>query len=346
MEEERALILIVDDCAKSRDALDSLLSGEGHGCLSVPSIEGALVELASRPFDIVFSAVRVLGKDVRELLDQVRAFHPGVLLIVTAPPEKVDDAMECVHLGAFDCILSPFDTRRILLSTQHALERKRLETRNQEFQTHMTQMVEERAAETQRLFYGMTQAMIRLLELRLPFESGHAITVADAARRIARELRLTADGIHKIYLAALLHDIGMIPIKDVLVHKDGPLSEEEYLQVQEHTTLAEVVLKPVIEDDDVLGYIRHHHERFDGTGYPAGLRGSDIPLGARIIAVAEAFDAMTRNRPYRLALSAETALVELERNKGTQFDPRVVAAFLEIVGEIEEACANRSQNRK
>jgi HD-GYP domain-containing protein (c-di-GMP phosphodiesterase class II) len=160
------------------------------------------------------------------------------------------------------------------------------------------------------------------------------MNVAEIARHVAYELKMTKDGIHKVFLAALLHDVGMIPIEDLLIQKRGSLTSEEYLQIQKHSALAESVLKPILADGEVLKYIRHHHERYDGAGYPDGLKGNIIPLGARIVAMAEAFDAMTRSRPYRDALAPLQALAELERCAESQFDPQVVAAFSRIFEQI------------
>jgi putative two-component system response regulator len=224
--------------------------------------------------------------------------------------------------------------RLTLRCVGRALEKKLLAAQNREFQSYLAQMVEERAAETQRLLYGVTQVLIRLLELRVPLDAGHAVNVAEISRRIARGLKMTAAGVHRVYLAALLHDVGMIPVKDFLLNKHGRLTPEEYRQIQEHTSLAEAVLKPVVDDGEVLQYIRHHHEWYDGAGYPDGLRGNIIPLGARIIAVAEAFDSMIRSRPHRKALSIDAALAQLQQNADSQFDRKVVSSFLELADEL------------
>jgi HD-GYP domain-containing protein (c-di-GMP phosphodiesterase class II) len=158
--------------------------------------------------------------------------------------------------------------------------------------------------------------------------------VAEISRYIARDLKMSPDGVRKVYLAALLHDVGMIPIEDLLLNKKGALTDEEYGQIKKHASLAESVLKPIVDDEEVLRNIRHHHERYDGAGYPDGLKGNFIPLGARIIGVAEAFDAMTRRRPHREALSTEHALAELQRCADSQFDRQVVAIFMELAKEI------------
>jgi HD-GYP domain-containing protein (c-di-GMP phosphodiesterase class II) len=245
-----------------------------------------------------------------------------------------ESAIESIRMGAFDYIVKPFNLSQVLVAADRAIEKQRMEQANREFQKYLEQMAEDRAAEAHRLFYSITQILIRLLELRTPFDVGHSVNVAEISRHVALELKMTKDGIRKVYLGALLHDVGMITIEDLVLQKEGALTSEEYRQIQEHSALAEMVLKPILDDEEVLKYIRHHHERYDGAGYPDGLKGNFIPLGARIIAVAEAFDAMTRTRPYRKALSSEMALAELQRCSESQFDPQVVAIFSKLFQQI------------
>jgi len=249
----------------------------------------------------------------------------------------VDDAgtaVETIKLGAYDYIVKPFNLDQVLVAAKRALEKKRLEYANRDYQKYIQQLGEERAVETRRLFYQMTQVLIRLLELRVPFNAGHSVRVAEMARFVARELKMTEDGVRKVYLAALLHDIGMITAEDGLLTKPGALSPDEQRKLRERSLLSEVVLKPILEDEEVLDYIRHIHERYDGSGYPDGLKGNFIPLGSRVISVSEAFDAMTQNRPYRPARSPESALAELARCTDSQFDGHVVTAFSELYDRV------------
>ena len=209
-----------------------------------------------------------------------------------------------------------------------------MENANREYQKYLLEMAAERAAETRRLFYSMTNVFIHLLDLKVPFNEGHSLRVAEKARFVARELRMTEDGVRKVYLAALLHDVGMILVEDMLLNKQGMLTPEEQRRLQTRTSLAGEVLRPILDDEEVLKSIRHNRERFDGTGYPDGLRGNLIPLGARVIAVVEAFDAITIGRPYRLPRSPEDAIRELARCAQTQFDPQVVTVFSDLYERI------------
>jgi response regulator RpfG family c-di-GMP phosphodiesterase len=292
------------------------------------------VELAAQSFDLVFTDIRMPGKPVSDLLQDIREYHPDIVVIMITALNTAETAIEYIRMGAYDYIVKPFNLNQVLIAANRAQEKRRLETSNREFQKYLEQMIEERAAETHRLFYSMTQVLIRLLELRSPFDAGHSFNVAEISRYIARDLKMSPDGVRKVYLAALLHDVGMIPIEDLLLRKKGSLTEAEYGRIKTHTSMAESVLKPIVEDEEVLRNIRHHHERYDGKGYPDGLKGNIIPLGARIIGVAEAYDAMTRKRSHREAMSAESALGELQRCANSQFDPQVVAVFANLAQEI------------
>jgi len=334
MEKSKANVLVVDDEGDIQDILCSILQENGYRAKSVGSVDDALVELSAQSYDLILADIRMPGKPVSELLRDIKEYHSDIVVIMITALNTAETAIEYIRMGAYDYIVKPFNLNQVLVAADRALERRRLEASNREFQKYLEHVIEERAAETHRLFYSMTQVLIRLLELRSPFDAGHSFNVAEISRYIARELKMSPDGVRKVYLAALLHDVGMIPIEDLLLNKRGSLTDEEYRQIKTHASLAESVLKPIVDDEEVLRYIRHHHERYDGQGYPDGLRGNIIPLGARIIGVAEAFDAMTRRRPHREAFSTEMALAELQRCADSQFDPQVVAIFMELAKEI------------
>jgi HD-GYP domain-containing protein (c-di-GMP phosphodiesterase class II) len=177
------------------------------------------------------------------------------------------------------------------------------------------------------MFYLSTRVLVRLFELKSPYKSGHPLKVAEMSRHVAHELHMTEDGVRKVYLAGLLADVGMLAVHEGILAKPDSLTDIEYRRVQSHIGITEEVLKPLLDDEEVMNFIRHHHERFDGSGYPDGLRGTLIPLGSRIITVVESFVAMTQDRPYREPMAPESALEELRQCAGTQFDPQVVKVF-------------------
>ena len=334
MIKNKGQVLVVDDEVYIREILKSTFDGAGYECVTVGSAEAALTALASQEFDIAFTDIRMPGKQGMELLQEIKAGHPEVIVLMITAIDNANTAIESMRLGAYDYIIKPFNLDQVLASASRALDKRRLENANREYQKYLQQIADERAAETRRLFYSMTQVLIHLLDLKTPFNEGHSQRVADKARYVARELRMTDDGVRKVYLAALLHDVGMILVEDMLLNKKGSLTGDELRRIQERTASAGEVLRPILDDEEVLKCIRHYRERYDGSGYPGGLKGNLIPLGARVIAVVEAFDAITSGRPYRLPRSPQDAINELARCAQTQFDPQVVTVFVDLYERI------------
>jgi putative two-component system response regulator len=334
MIKSKGRILIVDDEIYIQEVLRATLQDAGFECVTVDSTESALSALASDGFDLVFADIRMPGKQGTELLRDIKSSYPNVVVIMITAVDSAGPAIESIRMGAYDYIIKPFNLDQILVAAERGLDKIRLENANREYQKYLEQIAEERAAETRRLFYSMTQAFIRLLDLKAPFNEGHALRVAEKSRYVARELRMTEDGVRKVYLAALLHDVGMILVEDVLLNKQSALTPEEQRYMQSRGTRIEEVLKPVLDDEEVLKFIRHNREHYDGTGYPAGLKGNLIPLGARVISVAETFDAIISGRPYRLPKSPQEAIKELARCAQSQFDPQVVTIFADLYDRV------------
>jgi len=334
MNKDKGQVLVVDDEVYIQEILKSTLEDSGFECVTVGSAEAALTALASQSFDIAFTDIRMPGKQGTELLQEIKAAYPEVIVLMITALDSAGMAIESMRLGAYDYIVKPFNLDQVLVSANRALDKRRLENANREYQRYLLQVADERAAETRRLFYSMTQVFIHLLDLKIPFNEGHSLRVAEKSRYVARELRMTEDGVRKVYLAALLHDVGMILVEDMLLHKEGILTADEFHHLQERISLADEVLRPILDDEEVLKYIRHNRERYDGSGYPGHLKGNIIPLGARVISVVEAFDAITVGRPYRLPRSPQEAIKELVRCAQTQFDPQVVTVFADLYERI------------
>ncbi len=334
MDKNRGQVLVVDDEVYIQEILKSTLEDAGFECVTVGEADGALSALASRSFDIALIDIRMPGKQGTELLQDIKAAYPEIIVIMITAIDSAGMAIESMRLGAYDYIVKPFNLEQVLVSANRALDKRRLENASREYQKYLLQVADERAAETRRLFYSVTQVFIHLLDLKIPFNEGHSLRVAEKARYVARELRLTDDGVRKIYLAALLHDVGMILVEDMLLNKQDALTADEQRHIQERTALADEVLRPILDDEEILKCIRHHREHYDGSGYPDHLKGNLIPLGARVIAVAEAFDAITIGRPYRLPRSPQDAIHELERCSQTQFDPQVVTVFADLYERV------------
>ena len=205
-----------------------------------------------------------------------------------------------------------------------------MDLENRNYQQYLKQQVEEQSKKIRASFLNAITALAYALEAKDKYTIGHTQMVAEISVAIFKELGLPQADVDKIRLAGLFHDIGKIGVRESVLNKPAGLTEEEFHQLKRHCQVGEYILNPVVDDEEILKMVRHHHERYDGTGYPDGLSGEQIPLGARVLAVSDAYDAMTSERPYQTAMSAEAACAEIEHGKGTQFDPEVVDAFLRI----------------
>lgn len=325
---KREGILIVDDEELVRELLYQKLSGEGYQCQKAGSAAQALDELKSNPVALVILDIKMPGKSGMELLPDLRVKYPDTAVIMATAIADAGTAIRCMRGGAYDYITKPFNLDEVVLSVGRALERRRLELENRDYQQHLEQRVEEQARKIRASFINAITALAYALEAKDIYTSGHSQRVTEISVAIAGELGMSQEGIDKIRLAGLVHDIGKIGIKESVLNKQSSLTDEESEHIKSHCQAGEHILTPIVEDEEILKAVRHHHERYDGMGYPDGLRGEQIPLGARILAVADAFDAMTSGRSYRPAMSGQAACAEIERCKGTQFAPEVADAFL------------------
>jgi HD-GYP domain-containing protein (c-di-GMP phosphodiesterase class II) len=200
---------------------------------------------------------------------------------------------------------------------------------NREYQERLEQKVAAQAGRIEQLFLAAIQSLADALEVKDPYTHGHSVRVSRYSSVIARELGMPPEFVREVQLGGNVHDLGKIGVREAVLNKPGPLTEEEYQHVMTHPVVGWRILSPLLRDHPIaLAVVRHHHERWDGRGLPDGLAGEAIPLEARIAAVADTFDAMTSARPYRPGVPVPATLEELRRCRGTQFDPRVVDAFL------------------
>jgi response regulator RpfG family c-di-GMP phosphodiesterase len=335
---EKKKILIVDDEESIRGFLRRRLSKEGFRCQEASSAHQALDKLRSSPVDLVILDIKMPGKPGTELLPQIKTSYPDTAVIMATAITDTNIAVQCMKQGAYDYLTKPFNLDEVIMSANRALETKRLELENREYQQHLEERVKEQAEKIRSSFLNAIAALVYALEAKDKYTSGHSQRVTQIAIAIAQELGMSPDSINKIQFAGLVHDIGKIGVRESVLDKPGKLTEEEFQDVKRHCEIGERILTPIADDEDINQMVRHHHELYDGTGYPDGLKGESIPLGARVLAVADTFDAMTSDRPYRPAVSVNEALNEISKYANTQFDPAVVAAFLKIpVAEIMKA---------
>ena len=327
MTEKQGDILIVDDEDAIRRLLHQKLERTGYQCREAANAEQALDKLKNNVVDLVILDIKMPGKSGVKLLPEIKASHPDTAVVMATATIDTNIAIYCMQQGAYDYITKPFNLDEVIISVGRALEKRRLELENKEYRQHLEDKVAEQAGKIRASFLSAVTALAYALEAKDKYTSGHSQRVADISVAIAKEMCLPQGSIQKIKLAGLVHDIGKIGVRESVLNKPGRLSDKEFEHIQKHPEIGEHILAPVSSSKEILQWIRNHHERYDGTGYPDCLKGAQIPLCARILAISDAYEAMTSERPYRKAMSNKTAYAEIKRNKETQFDPEVADAF-------------------
>jgi putative two-component system response regulator len=322
--------LVVDDEPGVRRSLARMLQAQGFHCYEASSGLEAL-ELLERIGEIplIVSDMRMPELDGVGFLEAVRRRYPDTSVIMLTGLSDTTTAVDCLHLGAADFLLKPISMNELQARVARALEKRALVLQNRYYQENLERRVHDQAQRIQELFLQGVQMLARALEAKDAYTRGHSIRVSRYAVATARRMGFQGTPLDGIRLGGELHDIGKIGTRESVLHKPGSLTAEEFRQISEHPLLGERMLSPLArESPDVLRIVRSHHERLDGRGFPDGLRGDHIPVEARIVAVADAFDAMTTRRPYRESRPPAQAMAELRRVTGTQLDPEAVEAFV------------------
>jgi response regulator RpfG family c-di-GMP phosphodiesterase len=334
-----ARLLVADDDAAVRSVLEELLCAE-YECESVGSAEEALAALGSGEFQLVLSDIAMPGMSGLELIPRVRERSPDTLVIVVSGSQEIESAVEALRAGAFDYVVKPFDLEHIRFAVRRALQHQRLLAAKRDYENYLERMIERRTEELngalrscEGAYRTTLKALVTALETRDLETHGHSERVVNFSLRLGRELGLDEGQMRSLEFGSLLHDIGKIGVPDAILRKPARLTEEEWVLMREHPLHGQKILGGI----DFLGgaarVVAEHHERWDGSGYPLGLKGDEIDLNARIFAVADAFDAMVSDRVYRVGRGYEAALAELEACAGAQFDPNVVEAFRRVPRE-------------
>ncbi len=337
-------VLIVDDEAGIARLLHDWLAHAGFECRACTQAGEALGLLEQEAFDAVISDLRMPGMTGLELLQRVRPTRPLLAFLMATAVDDVRVGIQAMKEGADDYLVKPFHLENVLASVNRALEKKGLEREVANYRQRLEEMVDQRTRQLQAAMKRIEQtyddtleALAAALDLRDNETAGHSRRVTSYCMEMAGLLNCSDAELRVIQRGAYLHDIGKIGIPDSILLKPGKLTETERAVMETHVRIGYELVCRITFLAPAAEIILTHQERFDGTGYPQGLVGEEIPLGARIFSVADTFDAMTSDRPYRRALSYATARAEIIRESGRQFDPRVVQAFLSIPAErLEE----------
>jgi response regulator RpfG family c-di-GMP phosphodiesterase len=324
--------LVVDDEPHLRRLLGRLMRSEGFLCEEAENGRVAQEALLREPATLVLSDLHMPEVDGISLLRHVRSNYPDTAVILITAVADVETAVACLAEGAMDYLAKPFHPDEVRARVRQALEKRRLILENREYHERLEEKVAIQAQRIEEIFLASIHSLVDALELRDTYTFGHSIRVSRYSSLIARELGMPDEFVRQVELGGRVHDIGKIGVREQVLHKNSPLTEEEYRHVMEHPVTGWRTLQPLLRDHAIaLNVVRSHHERWDGGGLPDRLAGESIPLEARIAAVADTFDAMTSHRPYRPQLPVDATVEELIRCRDSQFDARVVNAFVALV---------------
>ncbi len=328
--------LVVDDDAQVRHSLARVIQAHGLATLEASSGAEALAILEREgEIPLAISDIHMPEMDGVTFLRQALERYPDMAIVMLTGVAEVATAVECLKLGALDYISKPVLIDEVRARVDKALEKRELVLQNRFYQQHLESRVRDLDRRNKQSVINGVQMLVHALEAKDAYTSGHSTRVSRYAVKTAVHLGFTGDRLEHIRLGGELHDIGKIGTREDILNKPGPLTPDEFEHIKGHTALGERILAPSLgESPMVLRVVRSHHERIDGGGFPDGLVGQAIPQEARIVAVVDAFDAMTTNRAYRPSRTPGDAKDELQRCAGTHFDPEVVDAFVHAFPDV------------
>lgn len=341
-------ILIVDDEVEITEILADLLSDD-YECLRAASAEEALGRLQEGEFQLVISDITMPGMSGLDMIPHVKKLSPDTVVVMISGMQTVESAIGALRLGAFDYLMKPFDLRQVEAVVKRALEHHDLVVAKQRYENHLEELVEQRTVELDKALNSLEgayrstlKALTAALETRDSETHGHSERVVTYSLRLGREYGLSSEEMKSLEFGSLLHDIGKIGVPDSILRKPGKLTEEEWVRMREHPLHGQQILRNIEFLAGAARVVAQHHEKWDGTGYPLGLRDEEIDICARIFSVADAFDAITSDRVYRRGKPYEAAAQELDDWAGRQFDPKVVEAFHRVPKEDWEELHRQS----
>ncbi|HTG32227.1 MAG TPA: HD domain-containing phosphohydrolase [Thermoanaerobaculia bacterium] len=348
-------VVIVDDEPAIRALLSSHLSSLPLDCRTAKNAAEALLLAAEEPRpSLVLSDIEMPGLSGIELLGRLKALDETIQVVMVTGVAQIDTVRQCVRAGAYDYIVKPFEVDDLLVTVERAVERARLIRQNEEYRRDLERMVKEQTVEIRQTRDIALLTLARLAESRDSATGRHLERMAEYSRRLAQAAsrestpgahlgKITGEFVEHLYKSSPLHDIGKVGIPDAILLKPGPLAPDEMTVMRRHPEIGGDTLRDVIERYDGHRFLRMgmeiaycHHEHWDGSGYPRGLAGLDIPLAARIVALADAYDTITSRRPYKSAFDHEEAVRRIARDRGTHFDPVLVDVFLRCHREFAE----------
>ncbi len=330
--------LIVEDDADLRNSLVRFVSGLGHEVTGAATAADAMAEIRRRKVSCVLLDVRLPDGSGLDLVPRLVEHEPHVAILMLTAVNDAHAAALCMQRGALDYLVKPVDLSDLERAISRALARRREAVEQEQTQAWLKHEIVRRGAELrrergnlERISVATLEALVNALEAKDRYLRGHSARIADLSALVAAEMGLSDEQVETVRTAGRLHDIGKIGIRESVLNKKGPLTEEEFEHVKTHVVIGAQILAPLTHLRDVIGFVRSHHERMDGTGYPDALASDAIPLGARIIGAAEVYDALTTARPYQERMEPQEAVDRMRDLIGTVLDPAVHDALARVV---------------
>ena len=331
-------ILVVDDDTANLRMASHILTSENMRVSCLKSGKDVMKYLRQNRPDIILLDIHMPGMDGFETLAAIRENEEttDIPVIFLTADDDSDTETRGLKAGAMDFIKKPFVPEILLLRVRHTIKLTRLQTGLSREVEKKTQEVTAQHEKIERISMQIVKALSGAIDAKDTYTNGHSTSVADYSKEIARQAGYSEKMQNDIYMMGLLHDVGKIGVPDAIINKPAKLSDEEYSIIQNHPVMGAKILKNITEFPKLVTGARWHHERYDGKGYPDGLCGEEIPMEARIIAVADAYDAMSSRRSYRDELPQSQVRSEVEKGKGTQFDPKFAEIMLRMIDEDTE----------
>lgn len=327
-------VLVVDDEEPIRNALKKFLTQQGYEVATAGSGDEAIKVLQRQKIACMLLDVRMPGRSGIDLVPQVMELEPSIAILMLTAVNDATTAALCMQRGAMDYLTKPIDLSDLARAILRAIRRRDSLLEQQNINQWLKEEVALRTAELrreraklERLSVATLEALVNALEAKDAYIRGHSARVADLSAMIAAEMGMTDEQVEQVRMAGRLHDIGKIGIREGILTKQGPLTAEEYDQVKQHVVVGSQILAPLAHLGDIISFVRSHHERWDGQGYPDRLEGEQIPLGARILGAAEIFDALTTSRPYQEKMAADVAVERMRDLAGNVIDEAVYRAL-------------------
>ncbi len=331
-------VLVVDDEEPIRNALKKFMTQQQFEVYTAASGDEALAQLQRHRIALMLCDIRMPGTSGVDLVPHALEAEPDLAILMLTAVNDATSAALCMQRGAMDYLTKPIELADLGRAVQRALKRREMQMENRKLSSWLKEEVTTRTAELyrermrlERISTATLEALVNALEAKDPYLRGHSARVADLSATIASQMELPDEEVEQIRVAGRLHDIGKIGTRESVMEKQGPLTPEEYDHVKQHVIIGSQILAPLHHLGPVINYVRSHHERWDGSGYAEGLKGEDIPVGARIIGAAEVYDALSTSRPYQDKLTPEQAIEHMADLAGTVLDPKVFDALAAVV---------------